>query len=172
MFGLSGHAVAAVYPPLLGALESGVERLSGLVVVVINLACLHEVGRVGERGYAVAHFADNLLRDRLANLQNKRVMTALTAQFDNRRLELDRMRDRLTSAEERGLARCRERFVGLTASLDAMSPLRVLTRGYTIAAAEDGSCVKSAAELTVGQRLRLSFSDGSADCLVEDVQRS
>ena len=112
------------------------------------------------------------LRDRLGNLQNKRVMTAPTAQFDNRRLELDRMRDRLTSAEERGLARCRERFVGLTASLDAMSPLRVLTRGYTIAAAEYGSCVKSAAELTVGQRLRLSFSDGSADCLVEDVQRS
>ena len=112
------------------------------------------------------------LRDRLENLQNKRVMTAPTAQFDNRRMELDHMRDRLTSAEERKLARCRERFVGLTASLDAMSPLRVLTRGYTIAAAEDGSCVKSVAELTAGQRLRLSFSDGSADCRVEDIQRS
>ena len=112
------------------------------------------------------------LRDRLDNLQNKRVMSAPTAQFDNRRMELDHMRDRLTAAEERKLAHCRERFVGLTASLDAMSPLRVLTRGYTIAAAEDGSCVKSAADLIVGQRLRLSFSDGSAECRVEDIQRS
>ena len=112
------------------------------------------------------------LRDRLDNLQSKRVMSAPTAQFDNRRLELDHIRDRLVSAEERKVSRCREQFVRLTASLDAMSPLRVLTRGYTIAVDAEGNCVKSAAELSAGQRLRLSFSDGSADCLVEDVQRS
>ena len=112
------------------------------------------------------------LRDRLDNLQSKRVISAPTAQFDNRRLELDHIRDRLVSAEERKVSRCREQFVRPTASLDAMSPLRVLTRGYTIAVDAEGNCVKSAAELSAGQRLRLSFSDGSADCLVEDVQRS
>ena len=111
-------------------------------------------------------------RTRLENLRTKRVMSAPTAQFDNRRVELDRMRDRLTAAQERALSRCRERFVRQAAALDAMSPLRVLRRGYTIASDTEGRTVKSAAALSVGQQFKLSFSDGSADCLVKDVQRS
>ena len=112
------------------------------------------------------------LRERLNNLRSARVLSAPTAQFDNRRMELDRMRDRLLAAEERRLSQSRERFVRLTSALDAMSPLRVLTRGYTIAAEPDGRSVRSVEELRVGQTLRVCFFDGSADCRVEDLQRS
>lgn len=112
------------------------------------------------------------LRERLNNLRSARVLSAPTAQFDNRRMELDRMRDRLLAAEERRLSQSRERFVRLTSSLDAMSPLRVLTRGYAIAAEPDGRSVRSVEELRVGQTLRVCFFDGSADCRVEDLQRS
>lgn len=112
------------------------------------------------------------LRERLNNLRSARVLSAPTAQFDNRRMELDRMRDRLLAAEERCLSQSRERFVKLTSALDAMSPLRVLTRGYAIAAEPDGRSVRSVEELRVGQTLRVCFFDGSADCRVEDLQRS
>ena len=112
------------------------------------------------------------LRERLNNLRSARVLSAPTAQFDNRRMELDRMRDRLLAAEERRLSQSRERFVRLTSALDAMSPLRVLTRGYAIAAEPDGRSVRSVEELRVGQMLRVCFFDGSADCRVEDLQRS
>ena len=112
------------------------------------------------------------LRERLNNLRSARVLSAPTAQFDNRRMELDRMRDRLLAAEERRLSQSRERFVRLTSALDAMSPLRVLTRGYAIAAEPDGRSVRSVEELRVGQTLRVCFFDGSADCRVEDLQRS
>ena len=112
------------------------------------------------------------LRERLNNLRSARVLSAPTAQFDNRRMELDRMRDRLLAAEERRLSQSRERFVRLTSALDAMSPLRVLTRGYAIAAEPDGRSVRSVEELRVGQTLRVCFCDGSADCRVEDLQRS
>lgn len=112
------------------------------------------------------------LRERLNNLRSARVLSAPTAQFDNRRMELDRMRDRLLAAEERRLSQSRERFVKLTSALDAMSPLRVLTRGYAIAAEPDGRSVRSVEELRVGQTLRVCFFDGSADCRVEDLQRS
>ena len=112
------------------------------------------------------------LRERLNNLRSARVLSAPTAQFDNRRMELDRMRDRLLAAEERRLSQSRERFVRLTSALDAMSPLRVLTRGYAIAAEPDGRSVRSVEELRVGQTLRVCFFDGSADCTVEDLQRS
>jgi exodeoxyribonuclease VII large subunit len=82
------------------------------------------------------------------------------------------MRDRLLSAETQKLGRARERFVALTASLEAMSPLRVLTRGYSIASGENGACIRSVAELAPGDSLRLRLSDGSADCRVLDIKRS
>ena len=112
------------------------------------------------------------LGERLENLKNKRVLSEPTAQLDLRRMELDHMRKLLAAAEERELASCRERFVRLTAALDAMSPLRVLTRGYAIAADGEGRCVRSVEAIRPGDRLRLTLADGRADCLVENTQRS
>ena len=114
----------------------------------------------------------NALRERWNHLKSARVLSAPTAQFDNRRMELDRMRDRLLAAEERNLSQRKEHFVKLTAALDAMSPLRVLARGYAIAADGDDRSVRSVEELSVGQTLRVHFFDGSAECTVEDLQRS
>ena len=112
------------------------------------------------------------LSERLEAYRNKQVLRDPTAQFDNRRMELDRLRDRMLTAEERTLSRSRERFVALTAALDAMSPLRVLSRGYAIASDDSGRCVRSVRELEAGEKLSLRFTDGSADCLVEQVRRS
>ena len=110
------------------------------------------------------------LAERLKAYQDKRVLTDPTASIDNRRIELDHTRDRLCAAQERILSQKKQSFVRLASSLDAMSPLRVLSRGYAVAAAEDGNVVKHAAELTEGQSLTLTFADGSADCRVETVK--
>ena len=76
---------------------------------------------------------------RLDALRNKRVLTEPGAFLDSRRLDLDRLRDRLLASEERQLAEKRQHFVRLGASLDAMSPLRVLSRGYALATGRDGT---------------------------------
>ena len=112
------------------------------------------------------------LRDRLDDFQARRVMTAPTAHIDQRRMELDRSRERLISAEEQMLAAKRQKFVALTASLDAMSPLRVLTRGYTIAINDAGECIRSVAQTQTGDHLRLTLTDGTLGCRVEEVKRS
>ncbi len=113
-----------------------------------------------------------VLRERVGELAGRRVMSVPTAHIDQRRMDLDRCRERLIGAEERCLAAERRRFVALTASMEAMSPLRVLTRGYAIASGADGSCIRSVGELTPGESIRLGFSDGSAGCRVEEIQRS
>ena len=95
------------------------------------------------------------LSERLESYKNKRVITDPTAHIDNRRIELDHVRDRLAAAEERNLSRCRQSFVALTASLDAMSPLRVMTRGYVIAEREDGTTVKSVNMISGGDTIKL-----------------
>ena len=114
----------------------------------------------------------SLLRDRLESCCERRVLTEPTAAIDNRRMELDRCRERLCTARTQQLGRYRQSFVGLAASLEAMSPLRVLTRGYSIASDKDGNCLHSAAQFHIGDEIRLRLSDGSADCRVENVKRS
>lgn len=112
------------------------------------------------------------LSERLESYRNKRVLTDPAAYIDNRRIELDHVRDRLAAAEERNLSKCRQNFVALTAALDAMSPLRVMSRGYAIAERNDGAVVRSMDMLNAGDSITLRLLDGRADCLVRSVSKT
>ena len=109
------------------------------------------------------------LKERLSSLESKRVLSDPSVYIDNRRIELDHGRDRLISAQERLLSAKRQSYVRLAASLDAMSPLRVLSRGYAIASKQDGEPVRSVKGLETGEHISLRLADGSADCLVKSV---
>lgn len=122
---------------------------------------------------------DQALRKKLMSLsqqldayRSKRVMTDPAAHIDNRRISLDHARDRLVAAEERNLASAQQRFVGLAAALDAMSPLRVLGRGYAIAEDGQGRAIKSVKSLSPGDTLTVELCDGRADCLVRAVKEN
>ena len=54
------------------------------------------------------------------------------------------------------------------AALDAMSPLKVLGRGYSIARNENGTLIASVKDAAPGERLELRLSDGSLACRVEE----
>lgn len=112
------------------------------------------------------------LSERLESYRNKRVLTDPAAYIDNCRIELDHVRDRLAAAEERNLSKCRQNFVALTAALDAMSPLRVMSRGYAIAERNDGAVVRSTDMLNAGDSITLRLLDGRADCLVRSVSKT
>ena len=109
------------------------------------------------------------LSDRLETLKTKRVMTDHMVQIEDRRMRLDRLRDELTAAQTDNLSLHHRRYIALASSLDAMSPLRVLSRGYSIASGADGTVVKSVSELSEGEKIRLTLSDGSADCVVDKI---
>ena len=86
-------------------------------------------------------------RQRVAALASARSLRSPINYINDRRLLLDYIHRRLCAASQRLLSRERERFVRLTAKLDAMSPLKVLGRGYSFA---------------VGEKLRIDFADGRA----------
>ena len=113
----------------------------------------------------------NTYAQRLSALAEKRVLSDPGVFIDNRRLELDHMCERLSAAAERKNAAARRDFVRLGAALDAMSPLRVLTRGYSLAEDERGALIRSAAQLRPGDRVRLRFAEGGADCTVDSVNK-
>ena len=58
-----------------------------------------------------------------------------------------------------------KRLSDCTARIDAMSPLKVISRGYAAVSA-NGNSVKNVADILVGQKLTLKFADGTADCEV------
>lgn len=108
-------------------------------------------------------------RDMLRTLASARVMTDPVTSISNRRIALDHTRDRLLAAQENTLAEKKQLYVKLSASLDALSPLKVLSRGYAIATDREGNAVKSSEGLRSGDKLRIKFSEGSADCTVDSA---
>ncbi|MGH8568020.1 MAG: exodeoxyribonuclease VII large subunit, partial [Gammaproteobacteria bacterium] len=74
---------------------------------------------------------------------------------------------RLTRAIARRLAVHRERLAKLGATLDAVSPLSTLARGYAIVTtAATGQVVRDSAVLSTGDAVTARFARGEADCEV------
>ena len=107
-------------------------------------------------------------RSALDNLAGRRVLQSPAAYFDLRRVELDYTRSRLTAAGERWLAARRHGFAQYAAALDAMSPLKVLARGYAVATDADGTVLRSAAKVQPGDPVRVQLLDGALRCTVNN----
>lgn len=109
-------------------------------------------------------------RSRLKELHSRRVMQGPMGYIDMKRMELDMLRGRLQSRQEARVAAARQSQVRLAAALDALSPLRVLSRGYAIAEGEDGRLVRALADAETGDQIRVSVSDGVLKCTVNEKE--
>jgi len=105
-------------------------------------------------------------RAALDRLGSSRMLQNPMTWVDDRRLLLDRQRERLGHGLSALTARDRERFARLGAALDALSPLKVLSRGYAIAQGPKG-VVRSRTELAKGDKVDLRLADGTVPCVVE-----
>ena len=83
---------------------------------------------------------------------------------------LDYLTRGLCAGAQRAVSVNRQRFSALAAGLDAMSPLKVLGRGYAIATDRGGNLVRSVNNVKNGDKLRLCVSDGIIKCRVEESE--
>lgn len=111
----------------------------------------------------------NQQRRRLEQLANRRPMTDPTYYFQTKRQHLDHQSDRLIHGMERTIATQRQRTARLAAALDAMSPLKVLGRGYAIAQRKDGTLLTRVEEAKPGDKFDLRLSNGSLPCRVDET---
>ena len=128
-------------------------------------------------------------RESLDALASRRVLVSATGFIEQRRLRLDalktrlegtlgfveRLKSRLEAASARlngaadaSLAARKNEYVRLAAKLDALSPLKVLSRGYAIALDAEGRAVKDARGVAVGERLTVKLNSGALGCRVEE----
>ena len=107
-----------------------------------------------------------LYRQQLRMLSASPVLQSPTGLITQRRSFLELVHNRLLSSHKQILHLRRQKYISLTAKLDAMSPLKVLTRGYAMAQKEDGTVIQSVHQLSDGDALRVTVSDGSFGAVV------
>ena len=87
-----------------------------------------------------------------------------------RRKSLLMLRGDIVQAMQHVVNRRKQQFISLTAKLDAMSPLKVITRGYAIAQTEDNSLIRSVKQVKVGEEISARVSDGTVYAQVTHVK--
>ena len=92
--------------------------------------------------------------------------------FEQRKTALKLLENRLVAAESEKVQRSNNLFLSNAAKLDALSPLKVLTRGYSLTQAEDGSVVRSIHQLYPGDKIKIQLSDGIASASVTQTEEN
>ena len=110
-----------------------------------------------------------LLRRRLGTLAGKRVLTDPMAVVQDKRMLLAHLQKNPGYAASARLSRPRQRLGALAASLDAMSPLKVLGRGFAMATDQKGQVLRRAADVSPGDRVSVTLAEGRLDCRVENA---
>ncbi len=82
------------------------------------------------------------------------------------------LKQRLLAAQVRVVESRHYSLITLTRALDAVSPLATLNRGYAIVCRTDGSVVRAAREVEVGDRVEARLGKGKLLCTVEEKKRS
>jgi exodeoxyribonuclease VII large subunit len=105
----------------------------------------------------------------IARLAEARRKLSPERYFADKRQQLDRFGERLTNSWERCAAPRRKTAAALAARLDALSPLKVLGRGYAVAHNADGVPLRSVKQAAVGDVLDIRLSDGRIKSCVEGI---
>jgi len=92
--------------------------------------------------------------------------------IQQRQKNLELLTNRLVSAQSNQINRKHQQYIALTAKLDAMSPLKVLTRGYAMAQTKSGEVLKSVSQVERGERITVSLSDGNLSATVMDIKEN
>ncbi|MBQ5928623.1 MAG: exodeoxyribonuclease VII large subunit [Oscillibacter sp.] len=108
-----------------------------------------------------------MLRKHLDALAAKRVLRDQMAYVQDKRMELLHLQQRLGDLTGAQIARKKQRFAALAASVDAMSPLKVLGRGYAMAQTAGGEIIKAAEDVEIGEHITVKLGRGALACTVD-----
>ena len=109
-------------------------------------------------------------RQRLKMLSSSPALVSPEGYLNQRRSNLEALRGRLIAAQNQQLALKKQRFAAITAKLDAMSPLKVLSRGYAMVQTETGQILRSVQNVSLDDSIRITLEDGVLHATVHDLK--
>ncbi len=116
----------------------------------------------------------NISEERLKMLSASPALLSPEGYLVQRENALSHLCSRLIAAQEQAVNRVRHRFATASAKLDALSPLKVLSRGYAMALKDSEQVIRSISQVRPGDEIRVLVEDGtfiaSVDRVEEDKQ--
>jgi exodeoxyribonuclease VII large subunit len=111
-------------------------------------------------------------RQHLNVLSRSAALQSPTGYLEQRRQNLSGLKTRLVSAQRQNISLKKHRYVALISKLDAMSPLKVLTRGYAITQKDDGTMLRSVSQVASGDHIQIRLQDGALIARITDKKEN
>jgi len=92
--------------------------------------------------------------------------------LQQREKNLELLKNRLVAAQNQNITRKNQQYIAAVSKLDAMSPLKVLSRGYAMAQNQSGEVVRSVSQVELGERITVRLSDGNLSATVMNKEES
>ncbi|MBE6583051.1 MAG: exodeoxyribonuclease VII large subunit [Ruminococcaceae bacterium] len=111
-------------------------------------------------------------RQMLKMLSERRALTQPSAYIDDKRMMLISLTKELESSVNYKLTTEKQKFARLSSVLEAVSPLKVISKGYSAVFKEGGKLVKSVDDLNEGDDVSFKLTDGSINAKVVSKQKA
>ncbi len=105
-------------------------------------------------------------RQHLLVLSASPALQSPTGYLEQRNQSVELLKNRLVAAQNQNITRAKQRYIAQISKLEAMSPLKVLTRGYSMVHSERGEVVRSVSQVSLGERIQVKLSDGTLSATV------
>ena len=102
----------------------------------------------------------------LSVLAQSPALRSPTGYMEQKQKDLELLTNRIIAAQNQTITRSNARYIAAVSKLDAMSPLKVLTRGYSMAQTEQGQVIRSVSQVELGETIQISLSDGKLSATV------
>lgn len=113
-----------------------------------------------------------LASQRLEGLAASPALRSPTGYLDRREKDLGLLKEKLLAAQNRELSKAQQKYVANVAKLDAMGPLKVLSRGYAMAQKETGELIRSVKQTTTGESIVVSLADGKLNASILSIKEA
>lgn len=113
-----------------------------------------------------------LASQRLEGLAASPALRSPTGYLDRREKDLGLLKEKLLAAQNQELSKAQQKYVANVAKLDAMSPLKVLSRGYAMAQKETGELIRSVKQTTTGESIVVSLADGKLNASILSIKEA
>lgn len=111
-------------------------------------------------------------RQHLDVLSRSPALRSPTGYIEQREQSLELLKNRLISAQNQSITRKNQRYIAAVSKLDAMSPLKVLTRGYSMVQTERGEVLRSITQVELGERISIALNDGKLSATVMNKEET
>ena len=111
-------------------------------------------------------------RQHLEVLSRSQALQSPDGYLKQREKGLELLTNRLIAAQNQNITRKNQQYIAAVSKLDAMSPLKVLARGYAMAQKDGGAVIRSVKQVEPGERIAIRLCDGKLTATVMNKEET